>query len=90
MLLFVCNVLVILYSGNERNRNLTVMVCKTADECDQNAGAVCATYPGPPANPRLPVFLSCERTLPGKFLRVRQLIAGGSYLTLCEVMVFSF
>jgi len=63
------------------------MVCKTADECDQNAGALCATYPGPPDYPTLPVTLNCERTLHGKFMRIRQQIANG-YLTLNAIFLF--
>ena len=61
-------------------------VCKTEDECALNAGEVCATYPGLPADPKLPVVLHCVRTLRGKFLRVRQQIG---YLQICECVVNS-
>jgi len=66
-----------------------VTVCKTEEECALNAGDVCATYPGPPADPKLPLVLHCGRTLRGKFLRVRQQIADGSYLPICECVVYS-
>ena len=77
------------FAGNSRNRNLTLMVCKTESECDLNAGEVCVTYPGPPADPTLPVVLHCGGTLLGKFLRVRQQIAEGSFLCICECIIHS-
>jgi len=75
--------------GNERNGYLTIMVCKTADECDRNTGAACATYSGPPADPKLPVTLACGKTLSGEFMRVRQQIVDGSWLSLCEALIYS-
>jgi len=65
------------------------MVCQTASECDLNAGEVCATYIGPPADVRIPIDLECGGTLYGRYLRVRQQITSGSYLTICECVIYS-
>jgi len=65
------------------------MVCKTEEECALNVGEVCATYPGPPADARIPVVLHCEGTLAGKFLRVRQQMSTDKALTICECVIFS-
>lgn len=75
--------------GIDRNQNLTMMVCKTADECALNDGEVCAFYPGPPVNLTLPVDMQCERTLAGRYLRVRQQITAGSWLSLIECVIYS-
>jgi len=65
------------------------MVCQTASECDLNAGEVCATYIGPPADVRIPVALECGETLYGRYLRVRQQITAGSWLSLGEIVIYS-
>ena len=78
-----------LFKGNGRNRNLSVMVCQTESECDLNAGAVCATYPGPSTSSTSVVVLDCGGTLDGKFLRVHQQVATGSFLHVCECVVYS-
>ena len=78
-----------LFEGIERNQNLTIMVCQTAGECDLNVGEVCATYSGPPVDVRIAVDLKCNRTPYGKFVRVRQQITDGSWLSLCECVIYS-
>jgi len=77
----------VILTGPERNKNHTVMVCKTASECQDNNGAVCAFYAGPPEDPTLPVTLTCPMPLNGKFLPVRQQIPEGSFFSLGEVLV---
>ena len=47
---------------------------------------MCATYHGPP---KLPVVLHCGGTLDEKFLRVHQQVATGSFLHVCECVVYS-
>jgi len=65
------------------------MICKTENDCAQNVGEVCVHYLGPPEDPSQPMTLSCARTLPGRFLRVRQQIPGGEYMGLCEVLIYT-
>jgi len=78
-----------LFQDIERNRNLTMMVCKTADECAVNAGEVCTFYPGPQVDLTLPVDLQCDRTIAGRYLRVRQQMTSGSWLSICECVIYS-
>ena len=85
------NIYFFILSGLDRNANLTVMVCKTESECDDNAGAVCGEYKGPPAtlaDLEHPLIMTCPSPLHGKFVRVRQQLVSKA-LSLTEVLVFS-
>ena len=79
------------FSVNWRHEhlNLTVMICKTQSECDINAGDVYSFYPWPTTDPALPVVLHCEMIIPGKFQRVRQQVATGSYTMIRECLIYS-
>jgi len=89
---FVFLIIFLILTGTDRNANLTVMVCKTESECDDNAGAVCGEYEGPPATIaelEYPLIINCPSPLQGKFVRVRQQLLVSTALSLTEVLVFS-
>ncbi|XP_045182483.2 uncharacterized protein LOC123541143 [Mercenaria mercenaria] len=73
--------------NNHRNSNLSLLVSATRLDSENGVGMDCATYPGPPASPALPIKVTCTTAVLGKFLKI--IHNSEDYLTLCEVEVYS-
>ncbi|XP_053400630.1 N-acetyllactosaminide beta-1,6-N-acetylglucosaminyl-transferase-like [Mercenaria mercenaria] len=53
----------------ERKSQLNFLVSRTRNDVDEDIGTMCATYDGPPSDPRVPATITCDTFVYGRTIK---------------------